>query len=300
VHALDLDVEALLAPRGRTLAWASLAAALPDVLARCLRDVHKGTFGTLAVIGGADGMLGAPLLAARAGQRLGAGKVYVGFLAHDPPAVDWVAPELMLRTATPALGADIDALVVGPGFGNEASAALAALRAFERDVPLVVDADALNLAAAQAPLASALADRPAATILTPHPAEAARLLAISTTDVQRDRLAAAQTLAKKFNAHVVVKGAGSVLAHPDGDWDINTSGNPALATGGSGDVLAGMIGALLAQGLDAKTALRYGVCLHGAAADALVANGDGPLGLAASDLADTARALVNAAARAAA
>src|SRR5262249_33666184 len=127
VHPLELDAEALLAPKGHTLAWAALARALPDVLKRGARDVHKGTFGTLAVIGGADGMVGAPLLAARAAQRLGAGKVVVGFLAHDPPAVDWRVPELMLRSASPALGADIDALAVGPGFGNESNAALTAL-----------------------------------------------------------------------------------------------------------------------------------------------------------------------------
>ena len=297
VHSLGLDAEALAAARGRALSWQPLAAAMPDVLARRNRDVHKGTFGTLAVVGGAEGMIGAPLLAARAAQRLGAGKVLVGLVAHDAPAVDWGAPELMLRQAAPVLVAHCDALVVGPGFGTEANGALLALRAFERNLPLVVDADALNLAAAQAPLASALADRTATTVLTPHPAEAARLLAIPTADVQRDRLGAAQTLAKKFNAHVVLKGAGSVLAHPDGDWDINMSGNPALATGGSGDVLAGIVGALLAQGLDAKTALRYGVCVHGAAADALVAAGDGPLGVAASDLPNAARALINAAAR---
>jgi len=97
--------------------------------------------------------------------------------------------------------------------------------------------------------------------------------------------------------HIVLKGAGSVLAHPDGSWDINASGNCALATAGSGDVLAGHVGALLAQGLDAKTALRYAVCIHGAAADALVAAGTGPLGVVASELPDAARALVNAAAR---
>ncbi len=113
--------------------------------------------------------------------------------------------------------------------------------------------------------------------------------------MQRDRLAAAHALATELNAHVVVKGAGSVLAHPDGSWDINASGSAALATAGTGDVLAGIAGAYLAQGLDAKTALRYAVCVHGAAADALVAAGTGPLGIVASELPDAARALVNAA-----
>src|SRR5207244_12553247 len=124
---------------------------------------------------------------------------------------------------------------------------------------------------------------------------AARLLHTDTETIQRDRLTAAQTLSTELNAHVVLKGAGSVLAHPDNTWDINASGNPALATAGSGDVLAGFVGALLAQRLDAKPALRYAVCVHGAAADALVAQGRGPLGMLASELCDAARALINAA-----
>ena len=100
-------------------------------------------------------------------------------------------------------------------------------------------------------------------------------------------------LSSRLNAHVVLKGAGSVLAHPGGRYDVNASGNPALATAGSGDVLAGMVGAMLAQGLDAATALRYAVCLHGAGADRLVARGVGPIGVGASELADAARELLN-------
>ena len=111
--------------------------------------------------------------------------------------------------------------------------------------------------------------------------------------MQSDRVAAAQAIGRALDAHVVLKGAGSVLAHPDGRWDINASGNAGLASAGSGDVLAGTIGAMLAQGLDATAALRVAVCLHGAAADRLVAQGVGPLGLVASELADAARALLN-------
>ena len=111
--------------------------------------------------------------------------------------------------------------------------------------------------------------------------------------MQRDRVGAAAALSERLHAHVVLKGAGSVLAHPGGRYDINASGNPALATAGSGDVLAGMLGAMLALGLDAATALRYAVCLHGAAADRLVARGVGPIGVGASELADAARELLN-------
>ena len=297
VHPLELDPEALAPALGHRLDWATLAAALPPPLSRRERNVHKGTFGTLAVIGGAEGMVGAPLLAGRAALKLGAGKVWVGFAAPEHPAVDWGAPELMLRGAAAALAAGPDALVAGPGLGADPNAADLLARALQTAVPAVLDADALNLVALHPPLRRMLAARAAPTVLTPHPAEAARLLATDTPSIQRDRLGAALTLALELKVHVVLKGAGSVLAHPDGSWDINASGNCALATAGSGDVLAGHVGALLAQGLDAKTALRYAVCLHGAAADALVGAGTGPLGVVASELPDAARALVNAAAR---
>jgi len=297
VHPLALDAEAITPARGHRLDWDALAASLPPVLARRERNVHKGTFGTLGVIGGAGGMVGAPLLAGRAALKHGAGRVRIGFAAGEHPAVDWGAPELMLRAARTVLAAGADALVVGPGLGVDAGAAELVARALADAVPLVLDADALNLIASDAALRAALRARTGAAVLTPHPAEAARLLATTTNAVQRDRLAAAQTLAGELNAHVVLKGAGSVLAHPDGTWDINASGNCALATAGSGDVLAGLVGALLAQGVDARTALRHAVCVHGAAADALVAQGLGPFGVVASDLPDAARALVNAAAR---
>jgi ADP-dependent NAD(P)H-hydrate dehydratase / NAD(P)H-hydrate epimerase len=158
----------------------------------------------------------------------------------------------------------------------------------------VADADALNVIALSEPLQRTLAARRAATILTPHPAEAARLLGRSTTEVQADRLAAARALAARYHAYVVLKGAGSVCAFPDERWAVNATGNPGLASGGTGDVLAGMIGALLAQGLDAERALQLAVCVHGAAADALVAAGKGPIGLTASEVTVEARRLMNA------
>jgi hydroxyethylthiazole kinase-like uncharacterized protein yjeF len=295
VHDLALDAEAIAPARGHRLDWDSLAGALPGVLARRASNVHKGTFGTLGIVGGAAGMVGAPLLAGRAALRLGAGKVLIGFATHDHPAVDWGAPELMLRTADAVLAGPLDALVLGPGLGTAAGAAELVARALALDVPMAIDADALNLIAAQRPLRAALCARSAPTALTPHPAEAARLLATDTAAVQRDRLAAALALATELGASVVVKGAGSVLAHADGTWAINASGNCALATAGSGDVLAGFVGACLAQRLDVQVALSYGVCVHGAAADALVAQGTGPLGVGAAELPDAARALVNAA-----
>ncbi len=166
--------------------------------------------------------------------------------------------------------------------------------------PVALDADALNLVARDGALLAAVVARSAPTLATPHPGEAARVLGLDTDAVQRDRVAAAHALVRKLAASIVLKGQGSVLAYPDGTWDINASGGPALATAGSGDILSGTLGALLAQGVEAKTALRVAVCVHGAAADALVAQGCGPLGLTASELPDAARALLNAATRTAA
>ncbi|HEY5365278.1 MAG TPA: NAD(P)H-hydrate dehydratase, partial [Casimicrobiaceae bacterium] len=233
------------------------------------------------------------LMSARAALRLGAGKVVVGFAAGTHPDVDFAAPELMLRAANDAFSG-ASAIVIGPGLGTGAASHALLVRAIAADVPLLVDADGLNLVAADANLRAALRSRRSVSVVTPHPGEAARLRGTDVTAIQRDRCAAALALAHELNAHVVVKGAGSVLAHPDGSWDINASGNPALATAGTGDVLSGIIGALLAQRVDAKDTLRIGVCLHGAAADALCARGVGPLGMPASMIADAARDLVNA------
>ncbi len=293
VHPLDVAFDAA-GSQGHLLRWPLVAAQLPETLHRRARNVHKGTFGTLAIVGGAQGMLGAALLAARAGMRLGAGKVLVGFAAADHPAVDFTSPELMLRSADDVFG-EVDAMVIGPGLGTGDTARALVARAIASAWPLLLDADALNLAAAHPSLREALRVREGATILTPHPAEAARLLGTDVAGVQRDRLGAAHALARACNAHVVIKGAGSVLAHPDGSFDINASGNPALAAAGTGDVLSGMTGALLAQRIDATTALRIAVCAHGAAADSLTARGVGPMGVPASMFADEARDLINAA-----
>ena len=139
----------------------------------------------------------------------------------------------------------------------------------------------------------AVATRKADTLLTPHPAEAARLLDCSVQTIQSDRLAAALELATHLNANVALKGCGTVIASPDGNWRINPSGNPALATAGTGDVLTGMIAALIAQGWPSRQALAGAVHLHGVAADRLVASGVGPIGLTASELIDSARRCLN-------
>jgi hydroxyethylthiazole kinase-like uncharacterized protein yjeF len=295
VATLDLDARALLDCAGHVIGRDVIGRALP----RRRLNTHKGDYGSLGIIGGASGMAGAAVLAGRAALKLGAGRVYVGFAAPDPPAFDPLQPELMFRRAEEVLALDhVTALAVGPGLGQAEQSKALLQAALAETLPLVLDADALNLIAADDTLARALAGRSGATLLTPHPAEAARLLHAATAEVQRDRLGAAVRLAACFHAHIVVKGAGSVCAHPDGRWAINTSGNPGMASAGMGDVLTGLAAALLAQGATAEVALEAAVHLHGAAGDALVARGCGPVGLVAGELIDAAREIVAAVTRA--
>ncbi len=262
---------------------------------------HKGTYGSVAIVGGAQGMVGAPLLSARGALYLGAGKVHVVSLADDAPRVDPAQPELMLHTwGALDLGA-MQALAVGPGMGigQEAYAALDHLldRMLSERIATVFDADALNLFAKAPALLTRLtrlAASGAPMVLTPHPLEAARLLETDASAVQRDRLAAALALVNRTGAVVVLKGSGTVIAAPGVPPVINTTGNGGLASGGTGDVLTGMIGALLAQGVPAREAALAGVWLHGRAADDLVAAGAGPIGLHAGELCAPARRLLNA------
>ncbi len=290
VCPLALDAPAVVAPQGHTIEWPAAKALLPQRR----RNSHKGDYGTLGVIGGADGMVGAALLAGRAAVHLGVGKVWVSLLAHEPPAFDPANPELMLRSHNHPAAADTSALVLGTGLGASEDAKDLLVQAIKVKCPLVLDADALNCLARMRPMyTTRLAQRDAPTVLTPHPGEAARLLRCTVPEVQADRLAAARRLAAKLNACVLIKGAGSVYAVPDGIWGINRTGNHGLASGGTGDVLSGMIGAFLAQGLPVAESLVLATALHGAAADALVAEGVGPIGLRASELPAMARKLLN-------
>jgi hydroxyethylthiazole kinase-like uncharacterized protein yjeF len=238
-------------------------------------------------------MVGAALLAGRAALKLGAGRVYAGLFAESP-TVDLLQPELMLRSAQDVLKIDtLDCLAAGPGLGESQAAQHALAAAIAHRAPLVLDADALNLLAAHPKLQQAVAGRSSATILTPHPAEAGRLLGTSTANIQHDRIASACALAQRYNAAVVLKGNGSICAQVNGDWYINTSGNPGMAAAGMGDVLTGIVAAIVAQGGEPDLSLLAGVHLHGLAADRLVAAGIGPAGLTASEVIDAARATLN-------
>ena len=289
LESLGVDLPETIEPRG----WRIESALIANVLPLRLRNSHKGMFGNVGILGGAPGMVGAALLAGRAALKLGAGRVFVGLFA-DSPSVDLVQPELMLRPVQDLLKIEgLDCIAVGPGLGDSQAAQHALAAALAHKAPLVLDADALNLVAAHPKLQKSLAARTNASILTPHPAEAARLLATSTDKIQHDRIAAARTLSTRFNAAVVLKGNGSVCALKRGDWYLNTSGNPGMATAGMGDVLTGVIASLAAQGGDPSLALLAGVHLHGLAADRLVAAGIGPAGLTASEVIDAARKLLN-------
>jgi hydroxyethylthiazole kinase-like uncharacterized protein yjeF len=248
------------------------------------------------VVGGDTGMCGAPILAARAALYTGAGKVHVALLGAGAPPYDPPHPELMLHPVDDLPLDKMDALAIGCGMGNRERATKVLNDVLALDVPKLLDADALNLLAADASLAAKVTARGAQgdpCVLTPHPLEAARLLGCDAPTVQRDRLAAARALTARFASVIVLKGTGTVVAAPDGRYAINPTGNAALATGGTGDVLGGIIGALLAQRLPPYEAALAGVYLHGLAADTLTAQGEGPAGLTAGELAPMVRKLLN-------
>jgi hydroxyethylthiazole kinase-like uncharacterized protein yjeF len=257
------------------------------------RDSHKGLFGTVAVIGGANGMIGAPLLAARATLKLGAGCVHVGLLAENAPSVDFLQPELMLHSASAALQLpDVDVLAVGCGLGRDMAAQKLLHAALNSNAALVLDADALNILAQRPDLRTLMIARETACVLTPHPGEAARLLACDTKEIQADRVATVTKLAHQLRCSVVLKGAGSLCATRDGRLFVNTTGNPGMSSAGMGDVLTGMIAAFIAQGLTADNAMLLAVHLHGAAGDAL-AQQQATIGMTATEVTEWARWLLN-------
>jgi len=251
-----------------TLVPDALLGARPSALARPHAS-HKGSYGDVAVVGGAEGMAGAAVLAATAALHAGAGRVFVGLLAPAGAPVGWdmAQPELMFR-APGTLALDRQAVVCGCGGGEAVRAVLPAV--IEQARALVLDADALNALAADAALREAVArraDRGQPTVLTPHPLEAARLAGCSTAELQADRLRHARELAGALACTVLLKGSGSVVATPGCAPHVNPTGNALLATAGTGDVLAGLTGAALAAGLPPHEAAAAACWHHGALAD---------------------------------
>ena len=265
-------------------------------------ESHKGTFGTLHIIGGGVGMTGAPVLAGMAALKSGCGKVILG-LNQEPLELSLVAtaPELMLHQAKDLMNEkSASAWVFGCGLGVDHSAqALMALllREISAYQPLLIDADGLNLLSERwnidGKINCGTIGLGAQSVLTPHPKEAARLLGVSVTEVQADRAGAAKRLVEKFGCWVILKGHHTLIASPTQEIWRNETGNSGLATAGSGDLLSGIIGSLLAQNIPMMEAARGGVWLHGKAADLLVAKGVGPIGLTAHEIIDEVRTLRN-------
>lgn len=258
----------------------------PRVLRPRGKNSHKGDYGSVAVIGGTDGMIGASILAARAALISGAGRVTLECRAEHAPHVDMVYPEIMFATK-PVNLEDFDAIVLGCGLGTSAEAKARVIEALNCQKPLILDADALNIIAADIKLQDMVLARRAPTVLTPHPGEAARLLRRDTAGVTADRVAACRELAVQTGAIVVLKGAGTVISMRSSRTWINPTGSPMLATGGSGDVLAGMIGAMFAQGYDMVESVLAAVYFHGLSAEGLEA------GFTAGEIAPNAMALVH-------
>lgn len=268
-HAGRIWLDRLRVPPARATAWL----AGPPAEQRRLHVQHKGSFGDVLVLGGANGMSGAAQLAARAALCAGAGRVYLARLSVGPHEADPHRLELMSRTLSEALRPEFLAnttTVCGCGGGTEVAKVLPTVLHHARC--LVLDADALNAIAADAALQRALrgrADRGLPTIITPHPLEAARLLHLPSAAIQSDRLLHAQALADQLDCHVVLKGSGTVLASPGALPSINPTGNGRLGTAGTGDVLAGWLGGRWAAGQpsDAHAAALEATWIHGRAAD---------------------------------
>lgn len=245
---------------------------------------HKGRFGDVHVLGGAPGMRGAAILAARAALGAGSGRVRVALMDPQAPAFDDTSPELMFRSPQAVVEPHaLAAATVVAGCGGGAGIGAWLPAAIARAARLVLDADALNAVAGEPSLRAALqarGRRGAPTVLTPHPLEAARLLGSDSAAVQHDRITAARSLAETFSAVVVLKGSGTVVACTDGTLGVNATGNARLAGPGTGDVLAGWIGGIWSRhGGTAADAARAAVYVHGRAADA--ASGHGPIPAAA-------------------
>lgn len=241
---------------------------------------HKGTFGHLFLVAGARGFVGAAKLACHAAERSGCGLVSVGtpesvadVLAAGLlesmvlPLPDTPRGSLSEAAISPALefSRDKKAVAIGPGLSqDEETAAFVRRFVVECPVPMIIDADGLNVLAGRTEL---LRRRLAPTVLTPHPGEMARLLDMDTTQVQANREEVAVRLARETEAVVVLKGAGTIVATPEGEAFLNTTGNSGMGKGGAGDVLTGLLGGLLAQGMGAAEAARLGVFMHGLAGD---------------------------------
>lgn len=258
---------------------------LMNALPRRERDAHKGAFGHVMVIGGDTGFGGAAIIAAEAAARTGAGLVSLATRPEHMPAALVRCPEVMVCGVTS--GQELEpwldrpsVLIVGPGLGRTSWGEQMLQQAVNSGLPMVLDADALNLMAEGRVVPKQQRDN---WLLTPHPGEAARLLDCSVEEIQNDRFAAVTRLQQTFGGAVILKGSGSLVAAPEQLVGLVNAGNPGMASGGMGDLLSGILGGLLAQGLSVAEAARLGACLHAEAADLAVEDW-GERSLLATDL----------------
>lgn len=271
-------------PAATRISCADVGSTLPPRAA----DANKGQFGHVLVVGGDHGMAGALQMAAAAAARVGAGLVSAATRAQHAALVSAMCPEIMSHAVEDPLAlhpllARATVLALGPGLGQGSWGRAMLGKLLDCDLPMVVDADAINLLAAEPSHRNNW-------ILTPHPGEAARLLDKTVTEIQADRVAAALEIQTRFGGVVILKGAGTVVVDAQAGIAICSEGNPGMASGGMGDVLTGVIAGLMAQGLLLPQAARLGVCLHAHAADE--AARDGQRGLLATDLLPILRRLV--------
>lgn len=264
----------------------------PTLSQRKTGNTHKGTFGTLAIIGSAEGMSGAIVLAGKSALKAGCGKVFLGFAQSQLP-VPFIdsAPELMLQTASSLLNQkSVTAWAIGCGLGlsvNSEKILLSHIERIDNNIPYVFDADALVL------IAKNKVKLQENCVLTPHPKEASILLNCSVSQIQNNREQSALKIAQQYHCWTIIKGQHTIIASPMGDISINNTGNSGLSTAGSGDVLTGAMASFLAQGIPIYEAVKSAVWIHGMAADVLVEKGIGPIGLMASELIDVIRDIRN-------
>jgi NAD(P)H-hydrate epimerase len=279
--AVPSDIYEQVKAPARLLAWQPLSANLPTRAA----DAHKGLFGHVLCVGGDCGFGGAVAMAAEAALRTGAGLVSVATRPEHVPALIARCPEIMAvgvnsgQELEPLLE-KASVLVVGPGLGRSPWSEQLLQKALASGLPMVLDADGLNILNESRIGGRADLSR---TLMTPHPGEAGRLLGVDSHEIQGDRFAAVRALQQKFAATVLLKGAGTLIADAESVISLCPYGNPGMAVGGMGDVLSGILGALMAQGLPSREAAETGACLHALAADDAVAV-SGQIGLCATDL----------------
>ena len=296
LRVADLGIPAEVIEKEKIAAGLLDRSSVMGIIDRGGPDAHKGAFGHALIVAGSPGKAGAAVMAAQGALRAGAGLVSVATPNELAPVIQAQVCEAMCVPSAESLegtlgiGAEeellkaagaMTACAIGPGLSTHYETSQAVRNLIQRlTIPMVIDADGLNALAGHLELLKRLK---APVVMTPHPGEMGRLLGISSDDVQKDRIGIASAFARKYNVTLALKGAATVVATPDGRVFINGNGNPGMATGGTGDVLTGMIGGLLAQGYSATQAACLGVYLHGFAGD-LAASEKGEISMTAGDL----------------